>query len=81
MCGIKKGDVSGSAPWILIICFRNCQCYRRAVLDVVPTLPTMQQPLSGITGGSLSDYMQLRLEKALYFSTEAVVLPETCSHF
>lgn len=51
------------------------------MLDVVPTLPTMQQPLSGITGGSLSDYMQLRLEKALYFSTEAVVLPETCSHF
>lgn len=51
------------------------------MLDVVPTLPTMQQPLSGITGGSLSAYMQLRLEKVLYFSTDAVVLPETCSHF
>lgn len=51
------------------------------MLDVVPTLPTMQQPLSGITGGNLSEYMQLRPEKALYFSTDAVVLPETCSHF
>ena len=34
----------------------------------LPTLPTMQ-PLSDITGGYLSDYMQLLLEpqKALYY--------------
>lgn len=56
--------------------------------NLLPTLPTMQQPLTDITRGSLIDDMQLSLElkKTLYyffsffFLTYALVLPQTCKH-
>ena len=36
-------------------------------------------PLSDITGGKLSDYLQLALEPQM--ATQVIVLCETCKHF
>ena len=54
--------------------------------NLAPPLPTMLL-MSSITGGSLSDYMQVPLEtqKALYnffffFFLTYVVLPKICKH-
>ena len=87
---VLKKDFSGSLldypEWVQ-------QCHRSAMLDQwtafqnrMPTLPTMQLSQEvewHLTGGKLSDYMQLPLEpqKAhYYFFTYAVVLPKTCKH-
>ena len=52
----KKGDFSGSAAAILIICFPNCPIMKNAYISHNATLP-----LSDITGGNLSDDVQLSL--------------------
>ena len=74
--------VSGSAVLILIICFwtvHNASFSKPGAY--IPHDAT--QPLGDITGGSLSDHMELPLELQKAYTTFYIYtapLPKTCKH-